>query len=279
MNRRLASYSALKENTRQQILGESWWVTSFLHIMQGNADPRMVKGRRLAERGQIILSSPYPGGVDAVALGAVGGSPNVSLWLNDLTDSWDNIYKTLAKHPDLYQSLLSGSYLKELDDLFKEVGVNIIPDSLDDLDFRCDCSSVYICSHVIGTYITVGARLHEDPLLLFLLHGKTREEIITGVNAYLQGSPSAEVIEERKKDQAENGEIFIDPETYYDPGPELAKIKIRLDPSGGNELDIITRLGPSPFKVGKKNLSDFIKDMYTPASQYTWELMHSQLKQ
>lgn len=276
MNRRLASYSALKENTRQQILAESWWVTSFLQIMQGSSDPRMVKGRRLAERGQIILSSPYPGGVDAVALGAVGGSPNVSLWLNDLTESWEIVYRILANHPNLYQSLLSGSYLKELDDLFKEVGISIIPDSLDDLDFRCDCSSVHICSHVIGTYISLGARLHEDPMLLFLLHGKSREEIIKEVTSLLQDSPSEEITRtEIEEHQIGPVESFIDPVTYYDPGPEFEKINVRLDPSKGREVDIITRLGPSPFNVGNKNLSDFIRDMYVPASQYTWELLNS----
>ena len=89
MNRRLAQYSAVDEHTRQQLLGESWWTTAFLNLMRPGKDTtQLVKGRRLAERGQVILSEPYAGGIDAIVLGAIGGSHKVSIWLNDLEDDW-----------------------------------------------------------------------------------------------------------------------------------------------------------------------------------------------
>ena len=76
--------------------------------------------------------------------------------------------------------------------MLKEAGIHIIPASLEDLDYRCDCESDHhTCSHIVATYMALGNQVNADPLLLFLLRGKTRDEIAAGVSQYTNPQPVA----------------------------------------------------------------------------------------
>jgi uncharacterized Zn finger protein len=271
--RRLAQYSALDEHTRQQLLGESWWTTSFLNMMRPGKDTtQLVKGRRLAERGQVILSEPYAGGVDAIVLGAVGGSQNVSIWLNDLEEDWEIVIRILAAETELYSKLLKGDYPEELDDMFRQAGLIIIPESLEDLDYKCDCDSVHTCSHIVATYMALGNRVNEDPFILFLLRGKTRDEITHAVTLYLEEQNPQEEPSSVISEDSSEADQSPDWSSYYDPGQDLSKVSIRIHPPDGTETDLISLLGTSPFKIGNTNLSKIISASYPKAALYAWKL-------
>ena len=260
------------EKTRQQLLGESWWTTEFLSMMRPGKDTtQLVKGRRLAERGQVIVKGLYPSGVETVVLEAVGGSHRAALWIEDLGDDWEVVYRIFAANHDQYTKLLSGYYSKELDDMLKEAGIHIIPASLEDLDYRCDCESDHhTCSHIVATYMALGNQVNADPLLLFLLRGKTRDEIAAGVSQYTNPQPVAGA-EEVRVIAGEEDET-VDLTGYYDPGPDLESVQIRdLQPSK-DVTACYNRLGPSPYKLGRTDLAEIIRSMYPKAARYAYEL-------
>ncbi|MDD1729758.1 MAG: hypothetical protein LUQ50_11900, partial [Methanospirillum sp.] len=146
------------ERTRQQLLGEAWWTSEFLAMMRPGKDTtQLVKGRRLAERGQVIIQGIYAGGVEAIILEAVGGSHRTTVWITDLDDNWEVVFRIFAVHQVLFSRLLSGDYSKDLDTILKEAGICIIPASLEDLDYRCVCESGHhTCSHIVATYLALG---------------------------------------------------------------------------------------------------------------------------
>ncbi len=260
------------EKTRQQLLGELWWTTEFLSMMRpGKDSSQLVKGRRLAERGQVIVKGLYPSGVETVVLEAVGGSHRAAVWIEDLGDDWEVVYRIFAANQDQYTRLLSGYYSKELDEMLKEAGIHIIPASLEDLDYRCDCESDHhTCSHIVATYMALGNQVNADPLLLFLLRGKTREDIAAGVSQYTNPQPVAGT-EDDSRIEVEEDET-TDFSGYYDSGPDLESVQIRNVQPSKDVTICFNRLGPSPYKLGRTDLADIIRSMYPKAARYAYNL-------
>ena len=79
-------------HTRQQLLGEEWWTSAFLALMRPGRDTiEFARGRKLAERGQVIIRGIVPGGVEAPFWQSVGhaGSPGFSGWTTTRTQPSD----------------------------------------------------------------------------------------------------------------------------------------------------------------------------------------------
>lgn len=255
--------------TRQQLLGERWWTTAFLGVMRpGTETTETIRGRRLCERGQVVIRGIHPGGVDAIVLGAVGGSHTVSLWVADPGDDWHLIFRILAIEKELFTRLLSGEYAEELDTLFKKAGISLIPETMMDLDYRCDCeSSHHTCSHIVATYLTLGRYINEDPLTLFLLRGKSREEVIRGVDSLNDPGIEDEDCPGDEDGPEETGEE-PDPSRFYETGPGLPEMRYQGTIPEGAETRLIRLLGPSPFRIGKTDLSYFITNRYKKARRF-----------
>jgi uncharacterized Zn finger protein len=268
MNRREVYLSERYAATRQQLLGEEWWTTEFLDMMNPVRDTsQLIKGRRLAERGQVIVRSVYSGGVEAIVLETSGGSRKVSLWLTDLEDKWEDVFHILSGQQTLFSKLITGNYPEELDDILKQAGILIIPTTLMDLDYRCDCESGHhTCSHIVATYMALGTYVNEDPMTLFLLRGRTREEILAGVSSVAEQEITADEI--KLPEEICTDSEPADPTRYYEPGPEIDLIRFRRNYFEGKEVDLIRMLGPSPFRLGRSDLADIISEMYPKAARY-----------
>jgi uncharacterized Zn finger protein len=258
--------------TRQKLLDEAWWTSEFLNMMKPDSriTTQLAKGRQLAERGRVMVSDLFPGGISTIVLGAVGGSHRAFLWVMDLEDEWEVIYRILAGNQDLYNRLLSGDYPKELDALFEEAQINIIPSTIQDLDFKCDCEGdSTICSHIVATYLALGRYVNEDPMVLFQLRGKTRDEIIQAVTHYING-PSDETDNDSINENIPETEAYDPPEPtqYYEPVIDIGQIKIRTKNPLGKEKELFRSLGPCPFSLGKINLAHLIEVIYPIAAVY-----------
>jgi len=260
------------EKTRQQLLGESWWTSEFLNMMRPGKDTsQLVKGRKLAERGHVIIKGLYPGGVETVVLEAVGGSHHAAVWISDLEEDWEVVYRIFAANQDHYSKLLSGYYCKELDEMLNEAGIHIIPASLEDLDYRCDCESDHhTCSHIVATYLALGNQVNADPLILFKLRGKTRDEIVSGVSQYTNPQ-SADNIKKTGIVSIEENEV-TNIDRYYNPGHELESVLFRDVKPSQDVTTCISRLGPSPFKLGRTDMAEIIASKYSKAAKYVFEL-------
>ncbi|MFH0967179.1 MAG: hypothetical protein V1862_05810, partial [Methanobacteriota archaeon] len=149
-------------------------------------------------------------------------------------------------------------------------GIFIIPTTVMDLDYRCDCESDHhTCSHIVATYMALGKYINEDPLTLFLLRGRTREDILAGVSSITEQENPVEIPHERELLEESTIDLEpIDPARFYDSGHEIDVIRFRRNYVSEKESDVIRKLGPSPFKLGKLNLADIISEIYPKAARY-----------
>ncbi|HWQ66799.1 MAG TPA: hypothetical protein VN372_08000 [Methanospirillum sp.] len=254
------------EKTRQQLLGEEWWTAEFLSRLDVGHNPtQLAKGRRFAEQGQVAVTSLFSGGVHSLVLDKNGGPHRASLWMTNLERGWRTVITILAENLPLWAELREGNFSSRLNELLIAAGVDLIPESMTDLDYRCDCETdTHICSHIIATYIALGKYINDDPFVLFLLRGKSKEDLLKAVEAY---TPGGHDNDEELGTKDEEEDLPVDPATYYDPGPELEEVRIRQKIHQGKEKEIIERLGPSPFKIGQINLADAIGEMYPKAAR------------
>jgi uncharacterized Zn finger protein len=257
--------------TRQQLLGESWWTTEFLSLMNPSLfnDKELALGKKLAERGQVAVNSLSVGQISTIVLGSIGGNHRVSIWVMDLEEEWEIVFRILALNQPLYKKLLSGDYSQDLHEIFKASGIWIIPTTLNDLDYTCECEGSHICSHIFASYLSLGKYVNDDPMVLFQLRGKTRQEIISKVELYTQYEVNGTIPDDSLiLPVEEEEEVQISPEGFYEARLNLNDIRFRINPPPDKEKKLINQLGPSPFKIGKIDLARYIIDFYPKAADY-----------
>lgn len=255
--------------TRQQLLNEAWWTAEFLKLMKPGSlnQVQITKGRRLTDRGQVVIQSINNGSVDSVVFDAAGGVKKVTLWMMDLEDDWEIVFRILASNDLLFSRILTNEYPIELDELLQKAGIHLIPTTVMDLDFKCDCTSgTHICSHIVATYLTLGKYINENPFILFQLRGRSREEVIIGVDSYskmLIDTP--EETDLISNSGLPSNDERSDPHNlarYYEPGPKFENIRIISQIDTGKEEDIFRLLGPSSIKLGNTDLADIVGETY-----------------
>lgn len=276
MRRERESPGEQNRATRQQILGEAWWTSEFLGLMKpgGHNQHQVAKGIKLAERGQVVIKALHIGSTDSIVFEPIGGIRKVTLWVVDLEDEWEIVYRILAENQVLFTRLLNGDYAEELDDVLRGAGITIIPSTVMDLDYRCDCiSDTHICGHIIATYLALGTYINDNPMILFELRGRSREDIIAGVDAYSSEKLDPDASEEKcelLQDICQDTDEYDppDPARYYDAGSHLEKIRFMSKITAGKESELIRLLGPSSIRLGKRDLAEIIGECYPKAAWY-----------
>ncbi|MBC7315463.1 MAG: SWIM zinc finger family protein, partial [Chloroflexi bacterium] len=114
-------------------------------------------------------------------------------------------------------------------------------------DFYSDCTCPDwdpFCKHRAAVCYLVGERLDEDPFLLFLLRGRTKDQVLAALRA--ARAKRAGLLSE---DQAVSSEAIpsdISPEAFWRLGPEAEGLEIHVR-SPQIEMEVIKLLGDLTF--------------------------------
>ncbi|MEN0068276.1 MAG: hypothetical protein AAGA48_39510 [Myxococcota bacterium] len=142
--------------------------------MQG----RMRRGRTLAKSGRVRSIDFAPGTVYAeVEDGSMIHRPTVRIRTYD-EDEWKAVLDVLRQRLDRLAALVEGdinaSFLKAL----QSQGVKLFPEP-GELDGDCDCGDYAVpCAHGAAVHHLIAEALEGEPLLLFALRGRPREQLI-----------------------------------------------------------------------------------------------------
>ncbi len=141
--------------------------------------------------------------------------------------------------------LLAGEMPQDIEDAFKAAGVPLFPKSPMDIDAECSCPDfANPCKHIAAVYYLLGEQFDEDPFLLFVLRGRTKDEIIDSLCALRAESIAVESGEPTAT--TESVPALADLlATFYQAGDELQ----HLTPSiAAPEIDspLLRRLGAPP---------------------------------
>ena len=164
-----------------QGLSKTWWAKAWNANLESYADyrNRIERGRSYVKNGFILDLSITSGRIEALVLGSAPKPYSVGIQITKLTkQKWAAIKKRSKDRIDSLQSLLDGSFPKDLEELFRAKDGGLFP-SPKEIKLSCSCPDwAIMCKHVAATLYGVGARLDTDPGLFFSLRGVVVSDLV-----------------------------------------------------------------------------------------------------
>ncbi len=166
--------------------GKTWWARRWLDVLEqfGWAN-RLARGRTYARSGRVLDVNIYPGEVAARVQGRRARPYEVHITIPVLSDAqWERVMDAMAERAVFMAKLLAGEMPQNIEEAFEAAGVHLFPTPLEDLQMSCSCPDWAVpCKHIAATFYVLGEMFDYDPFLLFLLRGRSKEEVIEALEA------------------------------------------------------------------------------------------------
>ncbi|MEU6157049.1 hypothetical protein [Streptomyces sp. NPDC047130] len=143
------------------------------------------RGRAFARTGRLGAVTVAPGRVRAVSYtGAAAYPTELTVPVLDEAD-WERLLEVAAARPRLTAALLEEELPAEFAEAAEEAGAPLLPGH-GDLATHCGCDAPeHPCPHATGLAVQTAWLLDQDPWLLPLLLGRTREAVVDDLKAEL----------------------------------------------------------------------------------------------
>jgi uncharacterized Zn finger protein len=173
--------------TKPKMLGTTWWGQRWIEALERSSRDvvaRLGRGRAYARDGHVHGLKIAPGKVTATVTDDELDSYRVSLNLDVFEPAvWNQILQTMSQQALFAAQLLNGEMPKDADRVFRSCGKSLFPTNSHDIDADCGCDDWSSpCKHVAATHYVLGEALDRDPFLLFELRGRTKEQVLAGLN-------------------------------------------------------------------------------------------------
>ncbi len=190
-------------------------------------DNRLPRGRTYVRNGSVVHLEVEPGRVASLVAGSSLYSVTVSV-KPVAKKLWQSLARECAGKIDSVVELLEGKLSRGVMDLLARRGPGLFPEPRD-ISFECSCPDwADMCKHVAATLYGIGARLDEDPEMLFVLRKVDHSELIAtaGTEGGL-GTLSADA-EGKVLESADLSEVFgIELEESVSPGEGSSEPRAR----------------------------------------------------
>ena len=168
-------------NLDGRLIAKTFWGKSWCENLERYSDyaNRLPRGRTYVRNGSVIHLEIAPGKIDAL----VSGSEiyEVSIKISPVARArWEAICKDCAGAIDSLIELLQGRFSKAVMERICRQQTGLFP-SPNEIHLDCSCpDGAYMCKHVAAVLYGVGARLDQQPELLFRLANVDEKQLIAG---------------------------------------------------------------------------------------------------
>ena len=177
---------------RRSTSGRSWWGRAWVQALEDTSldNDQLRKGRRTANSGQVGTITISPGRLAATVY-TPEDTYEAVVHVDRLSDDeWRRFLDQVAARAGHIAALLDGEMPHELVEAAADAGVPLLP-GIGDLDPSCTCDGWELpCQHAAGLCYQVGWLLDEDPFVLLLMRGQSREELLDELQR--RSSPSGD---------------------------------------------------------------------------------------
>lgn len=180
----------IRAQTQRGRFGQSWWAGRWIAALELLVDSgRLSRGRSYARSGQVLTLDVDADGVRAAVQGSRPRPYSVSIGFRRLAEQeWERVIEAMAAEAIYAAKLLAGEMPQEIEAVFQGAGVALFPASGDDLITECSCPDwSNPCKHVAAVHYLLGERFDGDPFLIFLLRGKSGDEVATALRLRRSG--------------------------------------------------------------------------------------------
>lgn len=243
----------IKARSERGSIGERWWSRRFVDVLESFADSgRLSRGRSYARKGQVVDLRIRPYEVTAEVQGSDPEPYEVAVGIDPIdAATWASVEEALASQAVFRARLLAGEMPPEIEEVFAIFGVSLFPASPADLHVMCSCPDwVEPCKHAAAVLYLLAEAFDDDPFLVLAWHGRTKDELLTGLRRHEPGAPDPLEIDETPV--AGRMDDFWAPAALHDrpPAPPVPPgLLLRL-------------LDPPKVKVRRRDLTDVLRPAY-----------------
>lgn len=249
--------------------GLTWWGQRWIEALErlgAQWRSRLPRGRTYARKGTVHALELGVGEVTALVSGSRPDPYGVEVLLPAFDDAtWRMVVTALAGQVRHAAALLDGRMPEGVDDTLAACGVSLFP-TAGEFETWCSCPDwANPCKHVAAVLYTCATRFDDDPFLLFVLRGRTRDEVLAALRAERAGV--AEVAEEEPGPAAVSLDDLRASELCGDDWPT-----VDLDPDRDvDPLAVLHRLGPLPAPVRPAQAA--VESAVATAAERAWSLL------
>jgi uncharacterized Zn finger protein len=176
----------------QPEFGRTWWGRAWLEALEQRArlDPdRLPRGRDYARSGAVGDLTLAAGEARAQVQGRKTQPYVVRIRVRQFTDAeWDRVLEAISARLGHAAALLDGELPPEIADDAASAGLDLLPGG-GELGPRCNCpDDADPCKHSAAAFYLLTDALDADPFALFLLRGRTRDQVLAGIRARRRGA-------------------------------------------------------------------------------------------
>jgi uncharacterized Zn finger protein len=174
-----------------QQFGLTWWGRAWLEALEQRArlDPdRLPRGRDYARSGAVGDLTLAPGEARARVRGRKTEPYQVRIRVRQFADGeWDRVLEAISARLGHAAALLDGELPPEIADDAAGAGIDLLPGG-GEVGPRCNCpDDADPCKHSAAACYLIADALDADPFALFLLRGRTRDQVLAGIRARRRG--------------------------------------------------------------------------------------------
>lgn len=227
---------------------KKWWATRWLQALTEWASAaRLSRGRAYARQGQVVELAVQLGAIVALVQGTRPKPYRVRIEMQTFTDDeWERVVQAMASQALYAAQLLNGEMPLEIEDVFRAAGVSLFPSAAEDLISDCSCPDWSdFCKHRAAVCYLIGEQIDRDPFLLFVLRGRTKEQVLAALRAKRADKVADSETGEGYEASAE-APLPVDPDAFWGLGAELDRVEIHVR-SPEVEMELIRILGDMAF--------------------------------
>jgi uncharacterized Zn finger protein len=253
----------IKAQTRRGAFGKTWWASRWIAALEHLVNPgRLARGRTYARTGQVISLEVDRDGVKAVVQGSRAKPYDVTITFKRLSDAeWDRVIDAMAAEALYAARLLSGEMPEQIEEVFATAGTSLFPTDASDMRTTCSCpDDANPCKHIAAVHYLLGERFDEDPFLMFLLRGRSRDEIVTALRER-RGGPASEAVPEAEQP------VEADLSAFWSVPPQTEEVALHFALPESDAL-AVKRLGPPPFVRDQAAFTVVMERLYQQIGEY-----------
>ena len=176
-----------------QEFGRTWWGRAWLEALEQRArlDPdRLPRGREYARSGAVGDLTLAPGEARARVRGRKTEPYQVRIRVRQFADDeWNRVLDAISAQLGHAAALLDGELPPEVADDAANAGIDLLPGG-GEVGPRCDCpDDADPCKHSAAACYLIAGALDADPFAVFLLRGRTRDQVLAGIRARRRAMP------------------------------------------------------------------------------------------
>ncbi|MEG1641561.1 MAG: SWIM zinc finger family protein [Synergistaceae bacterium] len=234
----------------------NWWSRKWIEVIESSIDSgHLSRGKNYAKRGQVTSIEIEPGLVTAFVQGTRTKPYQIKLGFETATDEAKrSLLSRLSEQAFFVANLLVQNMPDEMEQVFKEVGIQLLPTSTAIRKFKCTCPDESApCKHIVAVLYLLAEVIDDDPFLLLKLRGIEQDELIEHLT------------KEVNKDNFEYDDFYDDEDIFTMSGGAEYEGELSTLNSPKDEFDLKNWYGNSvndvTFEIEEKTKSTTVLDI------------------